>query len=73
MFFRKIPDNAGYAVMAGLQQLIEYIEELSFTKEDIEYLRGRKFSAKNSWNILKILNLNVIYGQFRKVLLIFPE
>lgn len=47
MFFRKIPDNAGYAVMAGLQQLIEYIENLSFTREDIEYLRNKKiFSDK---------------------------
>ena len=47
MFFRKVPDNAGYAIMAGVQQIIEYIENLNFTKEDIEYLRKKNiFSEK---------------------------
>ena len=32
MFFRKIPDNGGFAIMAGLEQLIEYIENLKFDK-----------------------------------------
>ena len=41
MFFRKIPDQAGFAICAGLEQLIDYFENLHFTKEDIEYLRGR--------------------------------
>jgi nicotinate phosphoribosyltransferase len=30
MFFRKIPDNGGFAIMAGVQQLIEYINNISF-------------------------------------------
>ncbi len=41
MFFRKIPDDAGFAICAGLEQLIDYFENLHFTPEDIEYLRGR--------------------------------
>lgn len=41
MFFRKVPDNAGYAIMAGVQQLIEYIENLRFSEEDIDYLRSK--------------------------------
>lgn len=41
MFFRRVPDDGGFAVMAGLAQLIEYFEGLSFTKEDIEYLRHK--------------------------------
>ena len=41
MFFRKIPDQAGFAICAGLEQLIDYFENLHFTKEDIEYLRSR--------------------------------
>ncbi len=40
MFFRRIPDNGGYAIMAGLEQLIEYMNNLKFTVEDIEYLRS---------------------------------
>lgn len=42
MFFRRVPDDGGYAIMAGVQQLIEYLENLTFTKEDIEYLRDCK-------------------------------
>ena len=43
MFFRNIPDNGGFAIMAGVEQLVEYLENLSFSDEDIEYLRGRGF------------------------------
>lgn len=42
MFFRRVPDGGGYAVMAGLEQLIEYLKGLKFTDEDIEYLRSKK-------------------------------
>lgn len=41
LFFRKNPDGGGYAIMAGLQQAIEYLKELKFTGEDIEYLRNK--------------------------------
>ena len=41
MFFRRVPDGGGYAVMAGVAQLIEYFENLQFSDADIEYLRGR--------------------------------
>lgn len=40
MYFRKIPDDGGFAVMAGVSQLIEYIKQLSFNNEDIDYLRS---------------------------------
>ncbi len=42
MFFRKIPDGGGYAIMAGVEQLVEYLENLFFTDDDIEYLRSKK-------------------------------
>jgi len=41
MFYRKNPDEGGFVVSAGLGMLIEYIQNLHFTAEDIEYLRGR--------------------------------
>ena len=41
VFFRKVPDGGGYAITAGLEQLIDYIENLHFTDADIAYLRGR--------------------------------
>ncbi len=42
MFYRKAPDNAAYAIAAGLQQVIDYLHDLHFTEEDIAYLRSRR-------------------------------
>ncbi|MDD6327494.1 MAG: nicotinate phosphoribosyltransferase [Eubacteriales bacterium] len=41
MFYRKNPDNGGFVVSAGLEQLIDYIENMHFSEEDIAYLRGK--------------------------------
>ncbi|AEY67854.1 nicotinate phosphoribosyltransferase [Clostridium sp. BNL1100] len=38
VFFRKVPDEGGFAIAAGLEQVIEYIENLHFSKDDIKYL-----------------------------------
>ncbi len=42
MFFREIPDSGGYAIMAGVQQLVDYLKNLKFTPEDIDYLHNCK-------------------------------
>lgn len=42
MFFRKIPDHGGYAIMAGVEQLVEYLKNLKFSDEDIEFLRSKQ-------------------------------
>lgn len=41
MFFRKVPDDGGFAIAAGLAQFCEIIDNLHFTEEDIEYLRSK--------------------------------
>ncbi|MDD6062748.1 MAG: nicotinate phosphoribosyltransferase [Oscillospiraceae bacterium] len=41
MFFRTVPDGGGFAIMAGVEQLVEYLRDLKFTAEDIAYLRER--------------------------------
>ena len=41
VFFRKIPDGGGFAIAAGLEQIIDYIKNLKFTDEDIEFLRSK--------------------------------
>lgn len=41
LFFRRIPDNGGFVIMAGLQQVIEYLEGLTFSEDDIEFLRQK--------------------------------
>lgn len=41
LFFRRVPDGGGYAIMAGVEQLVEYLSELRFNECDIEYLKGK--------------------------------
>ena len=41
VFFRDIPDGGGYAIVAGLEEVIDYIKNLKFTEEDIAYLRAK--------------------------------
>ena len=41
VFFRNVPDGGGFAIAAGLEQVIEYIKDLHFSEEDIAYLRKR--------------------------------
>ena len=46
VFFRQCPDKGGFAIAAGLEQIIDYIQNLHFSKEDIDYLRGRKLFSE---------------------------
>ena len=41
MFFRNVPDGGGFAIAAGLQQVIEYLQTLKFSKKDVEFLRSK--------------------------------
>ncbi len=41
MFFRRVPDEGGYAIFAGLEQVIDYIRNLRFTDDDIEYFKSK--------------------------------
>ncbi len=42
VFYRKNPDGGGYAIAAGLEQIIEYVRDLHFDRDDIEFLRTKK-------------------------------
>ena len=41
VFYRSVPDKGGYAICCGLESIIDYILNLKFTKEDIDYLRSK--------------------------------
>ena len=53
VFFRKVPDQGGFAIAAGLEQLIDYIENLHFSEEDIAYLRGRSLFCEEFLDYLR--------------------
>ena len=47
MFFRRVPADGGYAITAGLAQLVEYLENLHFDEEDIAFLRGKNLFSED--------------------------
>ena len=52
LFFRRCPDGGGFAIAAGLEQIVQYIQDLHFDPEDIAYLRGRKCFNEDFLNYL---------------------
>ena len=72
-FYRSNPDGNGFAVCAGLEQVIEYIKNLHFSEADIEYLRSVGCLQRISSTICAILNLPATSMQFRKERSCFPE
>ncbi len=52
LFFRRCPDGGGFAIAAGLEQIVQYIQELHFDPEDIHYLRSRKMFTEDFLNFL---------------------
>ncbi len=53
VFFRTIPDGGGFAIAAGLEQVIEYIKTLKFTEQDIEFLRSKNMFSEGFLNYLR--------------------
>ena len=52
LFFRRCPDGGGFAIAAGLEQIVQYIQELHFDPEDIVYLRERECFNEDFLNYL---------------------
>lgn len=72
MFFRKVPEGGGYAIMAGLEQVIEYIEGLKFDKDDIEYLRSLDVFDERFLNYLENFEFTGSVYAIPEGTLIFP-
>ena len=53
VFFRRVPDGGGFAIMAGLEQIIAYMKRLKFTDADIEYLRTKNSFSEDFLDFLK--------------------
>lgn len=53
MFFRRVPDGGGYCIMAGVEQLIEYLNNLKFTDDDINYLKNKNLFSNEFLEYLR--------------------
>jgi nicotinate phosphoribosyltransferase len=58
LFFRSIPDHAGFAVAAGLQQLTEFIDDMHFSEEDIDFLRSKKLFHEDFLTYLRTFHFS---------------
>ena len=73
MFFRRIPDKGGYAIMAGLEQLIEYMNNLKFSEEDIEYLTSLNLFRKEFIDYLRDFEFTCDVWAVPEGTVIFPH
>ena len=73
MFFRRVPDGGGYAVMAGLQQFIDAVDHLEFTDEDIDYLRSTKAFDEKFLTYLANFKLHCNIWAIEEGMPIFPQ
>ncbi len=73
MFFRRVPDKGGYAIMAGLKQLIEYMQNLKFTEEDIEYLESLGLFCEEFLDYLRNFKFSCDVWAIPEGTVIFPQ
>ena len=72
MFFRNIPDNGGFAIYAGLEQVIDYLKDLEFTDEDIAFLRKKGGFSEEFLDYLKNFKFSCDVWSFPEGSAIFP-
>ena len=73
MFFRRVPDGGGYAIMAGVEQVVEYLKNLKFEKEDIDYLRGKGCFSEEFLEYLKNFKFSCDVWAIEEGTPIFPH
>ena len=56
MYFRRVPDGGGYCIMAGVEQLVQYLTNLKFTSSDIDYLRSKNIFSEEFLEYLADFN-----------------
>ena len=73
MFFRKIPDNGGFAIIAGLEQLIGYLDNLKFEEADIEYLKAKGIFSEGFLEYLRNFKFECDVWAVPEGTPVFPE
>jgi len=73
MFYRTIPSGGGFAIMAGVEQLIDYFKNLKFTDDDIKYLESKKIFSKEYLDYLKNFKFSCDVWAIPEGTPIFPQ
>ena len=72
MFFRKVPDGGGFAIMAGVQQLVEYLNNLSFTEDDLAYLKSKGCFSNEFLEFMRTMKFECDVWAIKEGTPIFP-
>ena len=73
VFYRKNPDNGGFSIFAGLEQIVEYIENLHFSEEDIQYFRSLNLFKEEFLDYLKDYRFQGDIDAFPEGTIMYPE
>lgn len=73
IFYRKNPDGAGFAIFAGLEQMIEYIEDFHFDEEDIDYFRSLNQFPEKFLNFLRTFKFRGDIYAFDEGRIMYPN
>lgn len=73
VFYRKNPDNGGFAIFVGLEQIVEYIENLHFDEEDIDYLRSLSVFNEEFLEYLKTYRFTGSITAFPEGTIMYPN
>ena len=73
VFYRRNPDQGGFAIFAGLEQIIEYVENMNFSDDDIDYFRSQKIFADDFLDYLKNFHFHGDIYSFPEGTIMYPN
>ena len=73
VFYRQIPDQGGFAIFAGLEQIVDYIEQLHFSAKDVDYLRSLHLFSKEFLNYLANFSFSGSIDALAEGTIIYPN
>lgn len=73
VFFREIPDSGGYVIFAGLEQIIEYVKNLEFNEDDINYLKSKNIFSDSFLEYLKNFRFTGTIWSVPEGTVVFPN
>ena len=73
VFYRRNPDGGGFAIFAGLEQIIEYVENMNFSAEDVEYFRAQNIFSEDFLNYLANFHFHGDIYAFPEGTIMYPN